>query len=92
VVSLPAAKTAVEPYLWLDLIPKAGNADRTKGSATMPAVKRIIGARVSHKRSDPGPPPSISPRETRVDREFCKERPCKQKYHYRKKAGWSGYD
>ena len=29
--------------------------------------------------------------KTRVDREFCKGRGCKQKYHYRKKAGWSGY-
>jgi hypothetical protein len=28
----------------------------------------------------------------RVDREFCKGRPCKQKYHYHKKAGWPGYD
>ena len=22
---------------------------------------------------------------------FCKDRGCKQKYHYRKKAGWAGY-
>ena len=29
--------------------------------------------------------------KTRVDREFCKDRPCKQKYHYRKNAGWPGY-
>ena len=29
--------------------------------------------------------------KTRVDREFCKGRGCKQKYHYRKKAGWPGY-
>ncbi len=29
--------------------------------------------------------------KTRSDREFCKGRACKQKYHYRKKAGWSGY-
>jgi hypothetical protein len=27
-----------------------------------------------------------------VDREFCKARGCKQKYHYRKKVGWPGYD
>jgi hypothetical protein len=30
--------------------------------------------------------------KTREDREFCKNRPCKQKYHYRKTAGWPGYD
>jgi hypothetical protein len=29
--------------------------------------------------------------KTREDRKFCKDRPCKQKYHYRKKAGWPGY-
>lgn len=29
--------------------------------------------------------------KTRVDREFCKGRGCRQKYHYRKKAGWPGY-
>jgi hypothetical protein len=27
-----------------------------------------------------------------VDREFYKARGCKQKYHYRKKVGWPGYD
>lgn len=29
--------------------------------------------------------------KTRSDRVFCKGRGCKQKYHYRKKAGWRGY-
>lgn len=29
--------------------------------------------------------------KTRVDREFCKGRGCKQKYHFRKSAGWPGY-
>jgi hypothetical protein len=29
--------------------------------------------------------------KTRSDRVFCKDRPCKQKYHYRKKAGWPNY-
>lgn len=29
--------------------------------------------------------------KTRSDREFCRGRGCKQKYHYRKKAGWRGY-
>jgi hypothetical protein len=28
---------------------------------------------------------------TRSDTQFCKGRGCKQKYHYRKKAGWKGY-
>jgi hypothetical protein len=29
--------------------------------------------------------------KTRKDTEFCKNRPCRQKYSYRKKAGWAGY-
>lgn len=29
--------------------------------------------------------------KTRSDREYCKGRGCKQKYHYRKKAGWANY-
>ena len=29
--------------------------------------------------------------KTRSDRVFCKGRPCKQKYHSRKKAGWERY-
>ncbi len=32
--------------------------------------------------------------KTRKDTKFCpsKKRPCRQKYWYRKKAGWAGYD
>ena len=30
--------------------------------------------------------------KTRVDREFCQGRGCKQKYHNRKSARWPGYD
>ena len=29
--------------------------------------------------------------KTRSDREFCKDRACRQIYHYRKSAGWPGY-
>jgi hypothetical protein len=29
--------------------------------------------------------------KTRSDRVYCKGRPCKQNYHYRKKAGWPRY-
>ena len=29
--------------------------------------------------------------KTRSDRVFCKDHGCKQKYHYRKQAGWPGY-
>jgi len=48
---------------------------------------------------EPGePPPDLGFKKnargkykTRVDREFCKGRGCKQKYHYRKMVGWPGY-
>jgi hypothetical protein len=30
--------------------------------------------------------------KTRVDIDFCKDRPCRQNYWYRKKAGWPGYN
>jgi len=29
--------------------------------------------------------------KTRRDIEFCKDRPCRQKYSYRKTAGWPAY-
>jgi len=29
--------------------------------------------------------------KTRSDRVFCRGRPCKQKYHYRRTRGWEGY-
>ena len=41
----------------------------------------------SYERSTPG----RGTYKTRSDRVFCRDRPCKQKYHSRKKAGWSGY-
>jgi hypothetical protein len=42
-------------------------------------------------------PPLDAPRgtrgkyKTRKDIRFCKNRGCKQKYHYRRTAGWPGY-
>jgi hypothetical protein len=30
--------------------------------------------------------------KTRKDIEFCKDRPCRRNYNYRKSAGWLGYD
>ena len=58
----------------------------------LPDCRRVI-------HFDPGKPPPASnlkrdvrgKYKTRSDREFCKGRGCKQKYHYRKKAGWPNH-
>ncbi len=58
----------------------------------LPTCRRII-------KVEPGQPADPGWRETyvhgkhktRSDREFCKGRPCRQNYWYRKSAGWPGY-
>ena len=46
-----------------------------------------------HAPADPGLKKNARGKyKTRIDREFCKGRGCKQKYHYRKKAGWLVYN
>lgn len=52
--------------------------------------------RVIHFEPGEPPPPEATKgtrgkSKTRKDREFCKGRPCKQNYWYRKNAGWEGY-
>ena len=59
----------------------------------LPSCLRVIHFEPGEPPADPGLKKNPRARyKTRVDREFCKGRGCKQKYHYRKKAGWSGYD
>jgi len=56
----------------------------------LPDCRRVI-------TFEPGEPsyeistPGRGKYKTRSDRVFCRDRPCKQKYNYRKKAGWHGY-
>ena len=59
----------------------------------LPSCPRVIHFEPGEPPADPGLKKNPRGRyKTRVDREFCKGRGCKQKYHYRKKAGWPGYD
>ena len=57
----------------------------------LPDCRRVIPFELgepSYETSKPG----RGTYSTRSDRVYCKYRPCKQKYWYRKKRGWSGYD
>lgn len=58
----------------------------------LPGCLRVIHFEPGEPASDPGLKMNTRRKyKTRVDREFCKGRGCKQKYHYRKKAGWLDY-
>jgi len=58
----------------------------------LPDCLRVIHFEPRHTLADPGLKKNARGKyKTRVDREFCEGRGCKQKYHYRKKAGWRGY-
>ncbi len=58
----------------------------------LPGCLRVIHFEPGAAVADPGLKKNVRGRyKTRSDREFCKGRGCKQKYHYRKRAGWIGY-
>jgi hypothetical protein len=58
----------------------------------LPGCLRVVHFQPSKPALDPGLRRNARGKyKTRSDREFCKGRGCKQKYHYRKKAGWRGY-
>jgi len=59
----------------------------------LPGCLRVIHFEPGEPAIDPDPRrKNVRGRyKTRSDREFCKGRGCKQKYHYRKKAGWPDY-
>jgi len=59
----------------------------------LPGCLRVIHFEPGAPAVDPGLKKNTRGKyKTRVDRECCKERACKQNYHYRKKTGWLGYD
>ena len=59
----------------------------------LPGCLHVVHFEPGESPEDPGLKKNPRGRyKTRVDREFCKGRGCKQKYHYRKKAGWPGYN
>lgn len=58
----------------------------------LPGCLRVIHFEPGKSLADPGLKKNARGKyKTRADREFCEGRGCKQKYHYRKKAGWPGY-
>ena len=58
----------------------------------LPGCLRVIHFEPGEPHADPGFKKNVRGKyKTRTDREFCKGRGCKQKYHYRKNAGWKGY-
>jgi hypothetical protein len=59
----------------------------------LPGCLRVVHFEPGQPPADPELKKNVRGRyKTRVDCEFCKGRGCKQKYHYRRKAGWPGYD
>lgn len=58
----------------------------------LPDCLRVICFEPGEPAEDPGLRRNVRGKyKTRRDREFCERQGCKQKYHYRKKAGWHGY-
>lgn len=58
----------------------------------LPGCLRVIHFEPGEPVADLGLKRNVRGRyKTRSDRELCKGRGCKQKYHYRKTAGWPGY-
>ena len=78
--------------LWLHvawLLEAEGNRVRR---CKLPDCLRVIHFEPGQPPDDPGLRKNVrGTYRTRIDRVFCKRRGCKQKYHYRKKAGWPGY-
>lgn len=75
--------------IWLQMAWLLENEDSVT-FCRLPDCRRVI-------TFEPGEPsyeissPGRGTYKTRSDRVFCRDRACKQKYHYRKKAGWDEY-
>jgi hypothetical protein len=75
--------------IWLQMAWLLENEDSVT-FCRLPDCRRVI-------TFEPGEPsyeiskPGRGTYKTRSDRVFCRDRGCKQKYHYRKKVGWNGY-
>jgi hypothetical protein len=75
--------------IWLQFAGMLEDADAVR-FCRLPDCRRVItieSGEPSYEISVPG----RGTYRTRSDRVFCKGRPCKQKYHYRKKRGWKNY-
>jgi hypothetical protein len=59
----------------------------------LPSCLRVIHFESGEPPTDPGLRKNVRGKyKTRIDREFCRGRGCKQLYHYRKKKDWPGYN
>jgi len=75
--------------IWLQMAWLLENEDSVT-FCRLPDCRRVITfepGEPSYEISNPG----RGTYKTRSDRVFCRDRACKQKYHYRKKAGWPKY-
>ena len=75
--------------IWLQFAEMLENQDSVR-FCRLPDCRRVI----TFESGEPSYEISVPGRgtyRTRCDRVFCKGRPCKQKYHYRKTRGWEGY-
>ena len=75
--------------IWLQIAGMLENENSAR-FCRLPDCRRVItleSGEPSYEISVPG----RGTYKTRSDRVFCKGRPCKQNYHYRKKRGWEGY-
>jgi hypothetical protein len=75
--------------IWLQMASLLEDEDSVR-FCRLPDCRRVItieSGEPSYEISRPG----RGKYKTRSDRVFCRDRPCKQKYHYRKGAGWPGY-
>jgi hypothetical protein len=78
--------------LWLQMAWLLEAEGRNVRRCKLPGCLRVIHFEPGEPVADPSLKKNVRGRyKTRVDREFCKGRGCKQKYHYRKTAGWPGY-
>ena len=79
--------------IWLHMAGLLESESERVTRCKLPGCLRVIRFESGKPPADPGLRKNVRGKyKTREDREFCKGRPCKQKYHYRKKAGWPGYD
>lgn len=78
--------------IWLQMASLLSS-DAAPRRCRLPDCHRVI--HFESGESHPDPPPGErhvhGKHATRSDRVYCKNRPCKQKYNYRKQAGWPGY-
>jgi hypothetical protein len=78
--------------LWLHMAWLLATEGQLVRRCKLPGCLRVVHFEPGVPIANPGLKKNVRGKyKTRSDREFCKGRGCKQKYHYRKKAEWPGY-